>query len=262
MPRDQRLYMTFPIDFWMHPKIEPLSDAAFRVFVEMNGYSRMQLLDGRIPRTYADRKWRKRALGELCANHPERPSLTVDGDDYVIWNYAEHQSTAADIEDLRAKRAAAGSKGGRSKALASATAKAKQPLANGEQILTETETETETEELPDGSSQVAAKRPSTRGTRIADPFVVTAEMRAWAATRTPHVDVNASTEVFVNYWRAKAGRDASKVDWFATWQNWLIRDEQNAATSSARQLTRTEQNMTVVERIAAREAAEQREITA
>lgn len=30
MPRDARLYMTFPIDFHRHPKIARLSDAAFR----------------------------------------------------------------------------------------------------------------------------------------------------------------------------------------------------------------------------------------
>lgn len=113
MPKDQRLYMTFPIDFWLHPKITILSDAAFRVFVEMNGYSRMQDLDGRIPVTAAKRTWKAKALGELLANHPQRPSLSVDGDDYVIWNYAEHQFTTADREALSAKNAANGSKGGR-----------------------------------------------------------------------------------------------------------------------------------------------------
>lgn len=33
MPRDRRLYMTVPIDFWQHPKIAPLSDAAFRLWM-------------------------------------------------------------------------------------------------------------------------------------------------------------------------------------------------------------------------------------
>lgn len=253
MPRDQRLYMTFPIDFWMHPKIEPLSDAAFRVFVEMNGYSRMQLLDGRIPRTYADRKWRKRAISELCANHPERPSLSVDGDDYVIWNYAEHQSTAADIEGLRAKRAAAGAKGGRSKALASATAKTKQELANGKQNLAETETETE--ELPEGSSLPPKPPTGGRGERIPEPFILTGDMRAWAAAETPGLDVDAETRAFVDYWRGVPGARGRKLDWPATWRNRLrdMAGRQRGATP--RPLTRTEQNMTVVERIAAREAA-------
>lgn len=63
-----------------------------------------------------------------------------------------------------------------------------------------------------------------RGTRIPDPFIVTKEMREWAADRVPNVNVNASTERFVNYWRAESGAKASKLDWVATWRNWLLRD--------------------------------------
>lgn len=79
---------------------------------------------------------------------------------------------------------------------------------------------------PSGESSGGARK---RGTRIPNPFVVTAEMRKWAAQRCPHVDVDASTELFVNYWRAKAGRDATKLDWELTWHNWLIRDQSDAA---------------------------------
>jgi hypothetical protein len=113
MPRDQRLYMTFPNDFWQHPKIAPLSDAAFRTFVEINGYSRMQDLDGRVPVTVAKRHWKVRALNELLRNHPDRPSLTVDGDDYVIWNYDQHQETKASRAKRQETNRANGLKGGR-----------------------------------------------------------------------------------------------------------------------------------------------------
>lgn len=142
MPRDQRLYMTFPIDFWMHPKIAPLSDSAFRTFVEINGYSRMLHLDGRVPVATARKTWKPKALAELAANHPERPSLSIDGDCFVIWNYAEHQLTEADIEDLREKRSQAGRKGGKSTANAKAlaTANAKQ---TGSKVQAESESESE-----------------------------------------------------------------------------------------------------------------------
>lgn len=95
MPEDKRLWMTFPIDFWMHPKFAPLSDSAIRTFVEMNGYSRIQDLDGRIPIATAKRFWKPKALGELQSNHPKRPTLTVDGDDFLIRDYAKHQQTKA-----------------------------------------------------------------------------------------------------------------------------------------------------------------------
>lgn len=113
MPRDTRLYMTFPNDFPEHPKIRPLSDAAFRVFVEINGYSRTQDLDGRVPVRVAQAKWKAKALKELETNHPDRPTLRIDGDEYVIHNYDEHQQTTAARAALVAKNTENGKKGGR-----------------------------------------------------------------------------------------------------------------------------------------------------
>lgn len=123
MPRDQRLYMTFPIDFDEHPKVEGLSDAAFRAFVSMNGYCRRQGLDGVVPTAVAHRRWGESVMRELVDSHAERPLVLLDGQVYVIRHYSEHQLTTTDIEDLRAKRAAAGAKGGKSRALAQARAK-------------------------------------------------------------------------------------------------------------------------------------------
>lgn len=73
--------------------------------------------------------------------------------------------------------------------------------------------------------------PTKNGTRVPDPFIVTAPMRAWAASRTPNVNVDLSTEMFVNYWRSKA-RDATKRDWPATWRNWLLSDQDRAKASA------------------------------
>jgi hypothetical protein len=115
MPKDKRLYMTFPNDFPEHPKIKPLSDAAFRVFVEMNGYSRTQDLDGRVPVPVAKAKWKARALTELQNNHPERPTLTVEDGEFVIHNYAEHQQTKADRDEIATRSRTNGAKGGRPK---------------------------------------------------------------------------------------------------------------------------------------------------
>ena len=96
MPKDQRLYMTFPNDFWMHPKIAPLSTEAKWTFVEMNGYSRMQDLDGRIPAPMATRLWAAEVLAELVGSHLERPIVVLEDGVYVIRDYARHQQTTAD----------------------------------------------------------------------------------------------------------------------------------------------------------------------
>lgn len=124
MPSDQRLYMTFPIEFPEHPKVKPLSDKAFRVFVEMNAYSRRLGLNGTIAAKLALAMWPKRPLSELVASHPERPLVQLIADEYVIRDYADHQLTTDAIEDLRAKRAEAGRKGGKARASAQASASA------------------------------------------------------------------------------------------------------------------------------------------
>ncbi|MDP5182153.1 hypothetical protein QOZ88_05850 [Blastococcus sp. BMG 814] len=82
-----------------------------------------------------------------------------------------------------------------------------------------------------------------RGTRLPDDFAVSDEMRSWAAEQG-WADrwVDSVTERFVDYWRAKAGRDATKTDWPATWRNWLRREAERgqpvaaAAGTSPRQL--------------------------
>lgn len=145
MPRDQRLYMTFPIEMPDHPKVKPLSPTCKWHFVEMNAYSRRQGLDGVIPVRTALAMWPKKSLDELVASDPERPLVMFETDKYVIRDYSEHQLTEADIEDLRTKRASAGAKGGAAKAAAQAKQGASKALAlakqKGSQGVAESESE-------------------------------------------------------------------------------------------------------------------------
>jgi len=79
--------------------------------------------------------------------------------------------------------------------------------------------------------------PHKRGTRIPDPFTVTPDMVAWARERCPLVDGARSTERFINHFTAKTGRDATKLDWTATWRNWLLKDQQDAERAPRRHRT-------------------------
>lgn len=118
--KDARLFAKFAIDFPGSPKIAPLSDAAFRAFVEAVCYSREYRTDGFIPAGVARKQWSDDALAELSTNHPERPTLVAVEGGWSLHDFADHQMTNADIE---AKRRA-GAAGGRAKAsnrLASAT---------------------------------------------------------------------------------------------------------------------------------------------
>jgi hypothetical protein len=63
----------------------------------------------------------------------------------------------------------------------------------------------------------------SRAQRIPAGFTVTPDMVTWARQNTPHVDGRLETEKFIDYWQAKAGKDACKADWVATWRNWMRR---------------------------------------
>jgi hypothetical protein len=67
-----------------------------------------------------------------------------------------------------------------------------------------------------------------RGTRLPEDFAVTAEMVAWFRENCPHVDGKAETERFRDHWRGKAGREGCKLDWVATWRNWMRTAEERA----------------------------------
>lgn len=67
------------------------------------------------------------------------------------------------------------------------------------------------------------KRGTTKGTRIPEPFIVTADMRTAMSDECPSLDIDAHTRRFVDYWRAQPGQKGVKVDWLATWRNWMRR---------------------------------------
>jgi hypothetical protein len=48
-------------------------------------------------------------------------------------------------------------------------------------------------------------------------------MRAYVADKAPSVDVDAEVENFVDYWTARSGSGAVKLDWDATWRTWVRR---------------------------------------
>lgn len=101
---------------------------------------------------------------------------------------------------------------------------------------------------------------SSRKTKIPDPFMLTAEMRAWASDAAPAVNLKSETETFVDYWRGEA---KTKADWPATWRNWIRRAQvdmskparRGASGSFNKQEAIEANNQRVVKEIEAQEAA-------
>jgi hypothetical protein len=73
--------------------------------------------------------------------------------------------------------------------------------------------------------------PTNRGTRIPEPFFLTKTMREYAEVKRPDVDSKLETEKFVNHFRAATGRTATKLDWLATWRNWILNAKTTRSTN-------------------------------
>jgi len=76
----------------------------------------------------------------------------------------------------------------------------------------ETETETETE---------TKKEKKTLGKRLASDSCLTKEWEEFCQQTRPELHPTKTFEQFKDYWIAQAGQKGVKLDWFATWRNWV-----------------------------------------
>lgn len=56
-------------------------------------------------------------------------------------------------------------------------------------------------------------------------------MIEWAQANAPNVG-RAQHEAFCDYWRAQPGQRGVKVDWPATWRNWMRREQEKRANGA------------------------------
>ncbi|MEW2069027.1 hypothetical protein [Streptomyces sp. NPDC007346] len=165
--KDKRTYVRVHDGLPDHPKIIEAGGEAGWLYICGLAYASRQLTDGVLPRRLVPRLTDS-SKPEASASALVRVGLWHEGehdcpscpqagpDAYVIHDYLEHQRSSAEVADLRAKRAAAGQRGGKRSGEsrrasseaeanheASASAKAKQARSKNEP---ETETETEVKE--------------------------------------------------------------------------------------------------------------------
>lgn len=69
------------------------------------------------------------------------------------------------------------------------------------------------------------QRKNDRGTRLPKPWEPPEQWVDWATRNTAmqEHDVMREALIFRDHWYAKPGKDGRKVDWFATWRNWMRR---------------------------------------
>ena len=77
-------------------------------------------------------------------------------------------------------------------------------------IDTDTDTESDTK-----------KDKNKRGSRLTQDWFLTKSMGEWALQERPDIDVRQVAEQFKDYWIAQPGQKGVKLDWDATWRNWV-----------------------------------------
>jgi hypothetical protein len=224
----------FKVDdgFHGHPKVMDLSLAAVGLWSLAGSWCAKYLTDGYVP---------SKTLPRLGGT----PALAQDLHDAGLWepaeggwqfrDWADYQPSKAEVE---AERLAARER--MKKVRAAKKGVPKETDGSGEQSPNEAGTSPEVPLAPSQSLSPpdplpnGRESPQKRATRIPDPFVLKAEMRQWAAKEVPAIDVDRATKQFVDYWRAAAGRTATKKDWLAAWRYWLRNERVPSATKLAR----------------------------
>ena len=71
------------------------------------------------------------------------------------------------------------------------------------------------------TSNSSDKKTTPRGTRLPTDWTPSDALMSWAKGARPDVNLESTVESFRDYWFGKAGKDGAKLDWDATFRNWV-----------------------------------------
>lgn len=113
--------------------------------------------------------------------------------------------------------------------------------------------------------QTTTSNPSSvaKGKRLPSDWQPTPEQIRWVQSECPTVDGRTETLNFKDYWIAKAGKDATKLDWPATYRRWMREavkrsPPRNAASRPSTTDQRINDGRDVIRRLAEQEATQER----
>lgn len=227
----------FKVDdsFYDHPKIFDAPDCAVALWTRAGSWSARNLTDGFVPAGMPAR---------LCDDHDTAVRELVDRGlwrrtrgGFRFHDWTSYQPSAQKVRELREKRVESGRKGGLTRA-SNRSKQASKSQASAWPVAKQNPTPTRP--VKDASNEASSSRARTRATRIPDDFRPSPDMLAWARQRAPDLDIDVETEKFANYWSAKAGQSATKLDWAATWRNWMLNAEQRTPIRNGHRATTDE----------------------
>lgn len=189
-----------------HPKIEPLSDAAFRLLITSWCWCSKHEQDGKMPVRVWERRGTRKARQEL-----QDAGLVIPAADAVEFHdYLKHQQSAEQRRAAREQRRSAGKAGGLARGKRAASGSLSESPS---EIQAEVEVEVEEEKKASPSG------PRKRATSAPDLFPITPDLAAWGREHAPLVtDPQAETARFLDHHRAKG---SLMKDWNAAWRTWM-----------------------------------------
>lgn len=216
-----RLYSEFSHD----PKIQRMSEADQRRFVMLlclrcsNGDVTLHDEDVTFQLRISNEEWQVTKALFISKN------LIDDGNNPVAWNKRQF------VSDSSAPRVA--------KHRAMKKKEGNVTVTPPEQIQNRTDTEQKrinllTKKTEVGGDFVPPSAPPTKkgsekakGARLQKDWELPKSWGVWALEQNKALttdDIRKEANKFKNHWLAKAGKDAVKLDWYATWRNWITSD--------------------------------------
>lgn len=212
--------------------------AAIGLWTIAGSWSANQLTDGRIPDH----------MIELWSPPPAAVTALVESGlwdresgAYVFRNWHEYQPSRRDVEDERAA-----SRERMREIRARRKQKKPQKDAENEDVFAGTTpngSESVRNPRPDPTRPVvtnvttegATPSPRPRATRLPDGWIPTPELRAAMASECPDVDLALEHRKFTDHWKSQPGTKGTKLDWDATWRNWIRRSSKNGGRKQTAQ---------------------------
>jgi uncharacterized protein YdaU (DUF1376 family) len=103
---------------------------------------------------------------------------------------------------------------------ASASAKARWNKKDANALPTQSDSNATHNTLPITQDTKPIKE-NKKGSRLSQDWFLTKAMGEWALQERPDIDVRQVANQFKDYWIAQPGQKGVKLDWDATWRNWV-----------------------------------------
>lgn len=225
----------FKVDdqFGSHPKVMQIPraerHACLGLWLHAGVWSAQHLTDGFVPGYMLD---------ELGANVSHRDRLvtvglwTAEGDGVRFNDWPDHQPTRAEVLAAREKERLRKEAYRKKKAGNTDQSPAGTPPDSDAGHLRASEYPDPTRpdpayiEVPNGTSSL-----SKRGTRIDPDWMPDLALINQMRDECPGVDLEVEHRKFVDHWIAQPGQKGVKLDWAATWRNWIRRSNSTPARS-------------------------------